>query len=73
MKNDINNSIEAYESMLPHGAKNEIAIRAGVTRQAVSQFFSGRTRSRRIEDATLLYIAELKREREIKLRNAGLL
>jgi transcriptional regulator with XRE-family HTH domain len=65
--------IEAYKSMLPHGSMSRIAERAGVTRQTVSQFFSGRIHSRRVESAILDYLAELKNEREIKLRKAGIL
>lgn len=73
MKNDTMNIIEVYKSMLPHGSKAIIAKRAGVTNQAVSLFFSGRNKSKRIEDATLQYIAELRADREKKFKDAGLL
>ena len=65
--------VKVYNSMLPHGAKNQIAKRAGVSRQSVNSFFKGKTKSKRIEDATLDYLADLKEERESKLRKAGLL
>ena len=65
--------IEVYKSMLPHGSMSRIAERAGVTRQMVSQYFSGRSHSQRIENAILDYLAETKKERDAKLRKAGLL
>lgn len=74
MKNfDINETQKLYRSMLPHGAMTVIAERAGVTKQAVSQFFAGKSNSKAIEDVTLEYIVELRLERESKLRKAGLL
>lgn len=70
---DINETQKLYRSMLPHGAMTVIAEHAGVTKQAVSQFFAGKSNSKAIEDVTLEYIVELRLERESKLRKAGLL
>ena len=62
-----------YEELLPYGYKSAIAKRAGCTRQTVSAFFKGRSKSKKIEDAILEILAELKLEREEKMRNAGLI
>lgn len=64
---------ELYRSLLPHGAQVKIAQKLGVTPTAVSQFLQGKHGSERIENAVLDMIAELKAERENKLRKAGLL
>ena len=66
-------TLRAYRLQLPHGTQVLIAKRAGVSRQSVSAFLSGKSYSRNIELATLDIIAKLRKEREIKLRNAGLL
>ncbi|MDL2319907.1 hypothetical protein LJC45_02105 [Alistipes sp. OttesenSCG-928-B03] len=65
--------VEVYKSMLPFGAISIIADRAGVSRQSVHAYLSGKSRSQRIEDATLNYLAELRKERKQKLKKAGLL
>lgn len=62
-----------YESLLPYGYKSIIAKRANVTPQTVTAFFKGRTNNKRIEDAILEILSELKEERDIQLKKAGLL
>ncbi|WP_370860942.1 hypothetical protein [Parabacteroides faecis] len=62
-----------YESLIPYGYKSVIAERSGVTRQTVSAFFKGRTNCKKIEDTILDVIAELKNQKEAKLKKAGLL
>ena len=66
-------TLEQYRSMLPHGSKNVVAARAGVTTQSISMFLRGDMYSKRIEDAILGYVAELNKDRQAKLRKAGLL
>ena len=66
-------TLELYSSLLPYGSQKEIAQRAGVTVQSVSLFLSGKTRSKRVEDAVLDYITEISQNRQAKLRKAGLL
>jgi Bacterial regulatory proteins, lacI family. len=62
-----------YKKLIPYGYKSVVAERAGVSRQSVTAFLNGKTCSKKIEDAVLDVLAELKTERENKLRKAGLL
>lgn len=62
-----------YKSKLPHGTIKIVSERAGVTGQAVTNYLKGRNSSLRIENAILDIIAELKAERDNKLKKAGLL
>lgn len=62
-----------YKRLIPYGYKSIVAERAGVSKQSVSAFIQGKTCSKRIEDAILDVLAELKAERDEKLRKAGLL
>ena len=62
-----------YRSMLPYGAQKEIAGRIGVRDASICDFLAGRIYSRRIEDAVLDYIAEVRADRQAKLKAAGLL
>lgn len=74
MKNTVNSeTLNRYRSQLPYGTMMLIAQKAGVSRQSVSAFLTGKSYSRNIELATLDIISELKKERETKLRKAGLL
>jgi len=74
MKTDTNKQkLELYNSNLPRGYKKKIAERVGVSTISVSSFFSGKNNSERIENTVLEVIAELKKERNEKLRAAGLL
>jgi hypothetical protein len=74
MKNISRNEILAvYRASLPYGARIKIAEKAGVSITAVHSFFSGRIKSERIEKTVLEYIAELRKERERLMKEAGLL
>ncbi len=64
---------EKYKSLLPYGYKAVVAERAGCSRQTVSAFFKGKTNSKKVEDAILDIVAELKEQREVKMRKAGLI
>jgi len=66
-------TLELYQCYLPHGYKKKVAEKAGVSTISVSNFFTGKNKSERIESAILEVIAELKKERKEKLRAAGLL
>lgn len=66
-------TLALYRSMLPHGAQKEIAQRAGVRDASVCDFLAGRMHSWRIENAVLDYIAEVRADRQAKLKAAGLL
>lgn len=66
-------NIKEYESLLPYGYKSIVAKRANVTPQTVTSFFKGCTRNKRIEDAILEILSELKEERDVRLKKAGLL
>jgi len=59
--------------LLPHGSGIIIAEMAGVSKISVTKWFSGKNSSRRIEDAALKLLSRLKRDRERKLKAAGLL
>lgn len=64
---------KAYKSMLPNGYQKKIAKDLGLQPSSICQFLSGKLNSSRIEVAVLKTIAELKREREKLLKDAGLL
>lgn len=66
-------TLALYRSMLPYGAQKEIAIRIGVREASISDFLAGRLHSWRIENAVLDYIADVRADRQAKLRKAGLL
>jgi transcriptional regulator with XRE-family HTH domain len=51
------------KSKVPHGYGEKIAKKAGVTKQAVSQFLSGRNNNVQIELATLEILAELSEKK----------
>jgi hypothetical protein len=72
-KNFDKEKLSMYRSMLPYGTLKLVSERSGLSRMAVYDYFSGRTCSRRAESAVLEIIAELKKEREEKLKAAGLL
>lgn len=74
MKNISRNEILAiYRTSLPYGARIKISQKAGVSITSVHSFFSGRLKSERIEKAVLEYIADLRKERERLMKEAGLL
>lgn len=52
--------IKELESKLPHGSKKEIAERLGVRQGTVSQFFKGKSNSRRVLQAVVDYILEME-------------
>jgi len=58
---------------LPQGSVKKIAEMAGVSRGAATYWFSGKLNSRRIEDAAVKLLTRLNRDRERKLKEAGLL
>ena len=66
-------TLRLYSSNLPHGYKKKVAEVAGVSRVSVSYFFSGKNKSKKIENAVLKVISELKKEHKEKLKAAGLL
>ena len=68
-----NETLRKYRSMLPHGYINILAKRSKVSRLSVSNFLAGRYNSKKIEDTVLDVIAELVKERNKKLKAAGLL
>jgi len=51
------------KSKVPHGYGDVIAKRAGVTKQAVSEFLNGKNNSVAIELATLEVLAELSEKK----------
>ena len=59
--------------LLPYGSGITIAKRVGVTEVAVTSWFSGKTNSHRIESAALKLLSKLSRERELRMKKAGLL
>ncbi|HTK20413.1 MAG TPA: hypothetical protein VL442_12885 [Mucilaginibacter sp.] len=52
------------KSKVPHGYGEIIAKKAGVTKQAVSQFLNGKNNNVLIELATLEVLAELEDKRQ---------
>lgn len=64
---------DLYRRSLPRGYQKKIAGAIGVSPIAVSQFLAGKHASKRIEEAILKTIAELREERAELLRNAGML
>ena len=57
---------------LPSGSVVRMAEMAGVTPGTVSSWFVGRTNSKLIEDVLIMYIIEERKDRERKLKLAGL-
>lgn len=66
-------TLELYRSLLPYGSQRVIASQIGVRESSVSDFLAGRMYSRRIEEAVLDCIADIRATREAKLKKAGLL
>jgi len=60
-------------TLLPHGSIMKIAEMAGVSRCAATYWFSGKLNSRKIEDAAVKLLTRLNRDRERKLKAAGLI
>jgi len=58
---------------LPHGSCYKIADMAKVPTPYVSQWFSGRINSKKIEDCVIMLIVDERREREEKMKSAGIL
>lgn len=65
-------TLETYRSLLPYGARKEIAARLGVRDASITDFLAGRMNSWRIEEAILDYIADFQANRNAKLEKAGL-
>jgi predicted transcriptional regulator len=65
--------LAAFSEALPHGTIKRVAEKAGVHNAAVSGFLKGRNQSLRIEFAILHVIAEIRKERERLMKEAGLL
>jgi predicted transcriptional regulator len=63
--------LAAFSEALPHGTVKRVAEKAGVHNTAVSGFLKGRNQSLRIEFAVLQVIAEIRKERERLMREAG--
>jgi len=57
---------------MPIGYQREIAEKGGVSRACVSNWFTGRTKSRKVEYAVLDYYIEHKMKLEAKMKAAGL-
>lgn len=64
--------LAAFSEALPHGTIKRAAEKAGVHNTAVSGFLKGRNESLRIEFAVLKVIAEIRKEREQLMKEAGL-
>jgi len=59
--------------LLPQGSVKKIAEMAGVSCTSASNWFSGKKNSLKIEDAAVKLLTRLNRDRERKLKAAGLL
>jgi transcriptional regulator with XRE-family HTH domain len=55
------------KAKVPHGYGQRIAVKAGTTKQAVSQFLNGKNDNVDIEMATLEILAELSEKRNALL------
>ena len=58
--------IKELEAKLPHGSKKEIAERAGVRPGTISQFFNGKSKSRKILEKVVDYILELEAKDQLQ-------
>lgn len=59
--------------MLPYGAIKEIIAETGIHRNSITNFLAGKHNNYEVEKAILRKIAEIRKEREELLKEAGLL
>jgi AcrR family transcriptional regulator len=52
------------KALLPHGSMQQIATRAGVSMATVTQWFTGRHNSERVQTAVLEVLAEVQAKRQ---------
>jgi AcrR family transcriptional regulator len=49
---------------IPYGAISEIAEKAGVSRTAVANYFSGKYKSSKVENAALQLVADIQNQKK---------
>ncbi len=74
MKNHLSEEIlKRYRSKLPYGAIKEIMEDTGYCRTSIFNFLKGKNYNPEIEKVILQKITKIKRDREVLLKEAGLL
>ncbi len=59
---------DELRKLIPHGYCKEVAKQAGVSTQAVSEYFAGKHNSERIENAALKIALKIKSQKEKLLK-----